>query len=65
MYDLIFYFICSIAVFTVVFMIFLKLYFIRVTASASLDPEASLTVLSHNTLQLSYNDTLYMHLEKF
>ena len=60
-----FYLIFSIAVFTVVFMFFLKLYFIRVTASDSLDPEASLSVLSHNTLHLSYNDTVYMRLEKF
>ena len=59
-----FYIIFSIDVFTVVFMLF-KLYFIRVTASASLDPEVSLSVLSHNTLHLSYNDTAYMRLEKF
>ena len=69
-----FYFIFSIAVFTVVFMLF-KLYLIMVTASTSLDPAASLSVLSHNTLHLSYNDTvylyiyiyiyIYMHLKKF
>ena len=59
-----FYSIFSIAVFTVVYMLF-KLYFIRVTASASVDPEASLSVLSHNTLYLSYNDIVYMRFEKF
>ena len=39
-----------------------KLYFIRVTASASLDPKASLSVLSHNTLHLSFNDTIYIYI---
>ena len=52
MCDCIFCSIFSIAVFTDVFML-VKLYFIMVTASASVDPEASLSVLSHNTLHLS------------
>ena len=50
----IFYFIFSISVFTVV-LCFLKLYFIRVTTIATLDPEDSLSVLSHNT----YDTVLY------
>ena len=39
--------------------------FIRVTASASVVPEASLSVFCHNTLHLSWNDAVYMRLEKF
>ena len=41
---------------------FFKLYFIRVTASASLDPDASLFVFSHNTLHLYFNDTIYIYI---
>ena len=61
-YDCIFT-IFNIAVFTIV-LCFLKLYFIRVMESASLDHEASLSVLSHTTLHLCYNDTAYMRFKK-
>ena len=64
MYDCIFT-LFLVLMYLPLFLCFLQLYFIRVTASASVDPEASLSVFSHNTLHLSWNDAVYMRLEKF
>ena len=64
-YMIVFFTLFIVLLYLPLFLCFFKLYLIRVTASASLDPEASLSVLSHNTLHLSYNDTVYMRLKKF